>query len=292
MSTNGHGAASKLRIGILGASGYTGAELLRLLGCHPAAEIAFLTADRHAGEPMAKVFPQLAPMNLPDLIRIEDAHWSGADVVFCALPHGTTQDVIANLFEAAPDKKVIDLSADFRLHDLAVYAEYYGHAHKQPDLQKEAVYGLTEHYRDAVRTARLCANPGCYTTTAELPLMPLVEGGLIETGDIVIDAKSGVSGAGRSERLGNLHTEVSEGIHAYGVGWHRHTPEIEQELTRAAGSAVMVNFTPHLVPMDRGILCTIYATPTKDASEDQLMEAARAFYADKPFVRVVELGIA
>lgn len=291
MSTNGQGAASKLRIGILGASGYTGAELLRLLACHPATEIAFLTADRHAGEPMAKVFPQLAPMKLPDLIRIEDADWSGADVVFCALPHGTTQDVIANLFEAAPDKKVIDLSADFRLYDLAVYAEYYGHVHKQPELQKEAVYGLTEHYRDAVRTARLCANPGCYTTTAELPLMPLVEGGLIETGDIVIDAKSGVSGAGRSERLGNLHTEVSEGVHAYGVGWHRHTPEIEQELTRAAGSAVMVNFTPHLMPMNRGILASCYVRMTDGAGADDLRAHLAKRYADEPFVHVVPEGV-
>lgn len=291
MASNGKGAANKLRIGILGASGYTGAELLRLLAGHPAAEIAFLTADRHAGEAMAKVFPQLAPMHLPDLIRIEDADWSSADVVFCGLPHGTTQDVIGRLFEDAPDKKVIDLSADFRLFDLDVYAEYYGHPHKQPDLQKEAVYGLTEHYRDEVRKTRLCANPGCYTTTAELPLMPLVAGGLIATDDIVIDAKSGVSGAGRSEKLGNLHSEVSEGVHAYGVGWHRHTPEIEQELARAAGKPITVNFTPHLIPMNRGILASCYVKLANGAAADDLRGHLAERYADEPFVHVVPAGV-
>ena len=222
MKRNGKSAANALRIGVLGASGYTGAELLRLLAAHPAAEIAFLTADRQAGKNMADVFPHLAPLGLPTLTRIEDADWSTADVVFCALPHGTTQEVVSRVLGEAPQQKVIDLSADFRLYDLAVYEEWYGHAHRAPALQKEAVYGLTEFYRKEIAAARLCANPGCYTTTSELPLMPLLADKLIEPGDIIIDAKSGVSGAGRSEKQANLHTEVSEGTHAYGVGKHRH----------------------------------------------------------------------
>jgi N-acetyl-gamma-glutamyl-phosphate reductase len=163
-----------LKVGVLGASGYTGAELLRLLALHERAEIAFLTADRHAGEPMAKVFPHLSHLDLPDLIALEEAKWGDADVIFCALPHGTTQGVIQRLFEEAPKKKVIDLSADFRLKDLEVYEEWYGHAHRAPELQEEAVYGLTEIHRADIEACRLCANPGCYTTTAELPLVPLL----------------------------------------------------------------------------------------------------------------------
>lgn len=291
MSTNGTGAANRLRIGILGASGYTGGELLRLLAGHPAADIRFLTADRQAGRPMAEVFPHLAPMKLPDLIRIEDADWSQADVVFCALPHGTTQEVISRILAEAPKKKVIDLSADFRLFDLAVYAEWYGHEHRAPALQEEAVYGLTEHYRDAVRKTRLCANPGCYTTTAELPLIPLLQQNMIQPDEILIDAKSGVSGAGRSEKLQNLHTEVSEGTHAYGVGRHRHAPEIDQELTRAAGRPITVSFTPHLMPMNRGILATIYVRLANGASVDGLREALRQRYDDEPFVHVVPAGV-
>lgn len=291
MKRTGKSAANTLRIGVLGASGYTGAELLRLLAAHPAAEIAFLTADRQAGKSMAEVFPHLAPLGLPSLIRIEDADWSRADVVFCALPHGTTQEVVSRVLGEAPSQKVIDLSADFRLFDLAVYEEWYGHAHRAPALQKEAVYGLTEHYRKEIAGTRLCANPGCYTTTSELPLMPLLSARMIDADDIIIDAKSGVSGAGRAEKQAYLHTEVSEGTHAYGVGKHRHMPEIEQELSRAAGRDIRVNFTPHLMPMNRGILASIYVRLANGATVDDLRAKLVERYADEPFVFVVPAGV-
>lgn len=281
----------KLRIGVLGASGYTGAELLRLLHNHPNAEIAFLTANRYAGQTMADVFPHLAFMDLPKLIAIEEANWDDADVIFCGLPHGTTQEVISKVLSEAPDKKIIDLSADFRLFDLDVYAEWYGHAHQAPDLQAEAVYGLTEIYRADIAEARLVGNPGCYTTTAQLPLIPLVEAGLIEADGIIIDAKSGVTGAGRAEKQANLHAEISEGIHAYSIAKHRHACEIEQGIARAnKGRDVRVCFTPHLMPMNRGILATSYVTLTGAKSHEELHQALNERYADEPFVHVTPLG--
>ncbi|MBL22807.1 MAG: N-acetyl-gamma-glutamyl-phosphate reductase [Rhodospirillaceae bacterium] len=283
-------SATRLPVGVLGASGYTGAELLRLLSGHEGVDVAFLTADRHAGKPMASVFPHLGHLALPDLITLDEVDWNAAEVIFCALPHGTTQEVIKSLFAAAPGKKVVDLSADFRLSDLDVYEEWYGHAHKAPDLQTEAVYGLSEIHRDAIRETRLCANPGCYTTTSELPLIPLLAEGLIAKDEIIIDAKSGVSGAGRSERQGNLHSEVSEGTHAYGIGSHRHAPEIDQELSLAAGSAVTVSFTPHLMPMNRGILATIYVRLNKEATVDDLRDCLAKRYRDEPFVHVLADG--
>ncbi len=283
---------SAVRIGVLGASGYTGAELLRLLAQHPAAEIVFLTAERHAGQPLAAVFPHLAPLDLPDLLRLEAADWGAADVIFCALPHGTTQEVVRAGLSQAPAVNVVDLSADFRLRDPAVYAAWYGHAHRAPELQEEAVYGLTEIHRAAVRAARLVANPGCYTTTAELPLIPLVAAGMIDAANIIIDAKSGVSGAGRAEKQSNLHTEVSEGVHAYGIAGHRHAPEIEQELSRAAGKPVTVSFTPHLIPMNRGILATCYVTLAGSAEVEDLRRALRDRYRDAPFVQVLPAGAA
>ncbi len=283
--------ANRVRIGILGASGYTGAELLRLLARHPAAEIAFLTADRSAGKPLGEIFPHLAHLDLPDLVRLEDADLGAADILFCALPHGTTQEVVSAALAANGDLKVIDLSADFRLRDVAVYAEWYGHAHRAPELQAEAVYGLTEYYRDEVRAARLVANPGCYTTTAELALMPLIADGVIDADGIIIDAKSGVSGAGRAEKQANLHTEVSEGLHAYGVGGHRHAPEIEQELSVAAGRPVIVSFTPHLVPMNRGILATCYVSLRDGAGVDDLRRSWLTRYDGEPFVQVAADGV-
>jgi len=278
---------TKVRVGILGASGYTGAELVRMLIRHPAVEIALLTADRHAGKPMGDVFPHLARLDLPDLVKIEDADWNAVDLVFCALPHATTQQVVAGL----PDSlKVVDLSADFRLRDVETYAKWYGGPHQAPDLQKEAVYGLTEIYRSEIAAARLVANPGCYTTASELPLMPLLAAGLIEPDGIVIDAKSGVSGAGRAEKQGILHAEVSEGIHAYGIASHRHCPEIEQELSVAAGRPVTVSFTPHLMPMNRGILATIYVTLANGANAEDLRIALAARYDPEPFVHVLPAG--
>jgi N-acetyl-gamma-glutamyl-phosphate reductase len=276
-----------LRIGILGASGYTGAELIRLLARHSAADIRLLSAERSAGKPVEAVFPHLGGLDLPRLIHIDDADWSGLDLVFCALPHGTTQEVIAAL---PAHLKIVDLSADFRLHDLAAYETWYGHAHRAPDLQREAVYGLTEINRDAIRGARLCANPGCYPTASQLPLIPLLEAGLIEAEDIVIDAKSGVSGAGRAAKESSLFAEVAEGIHAYGVASHRHAPEIEQGLSEAAGRPVAVTFTPHLVPMNRGILATIYVRLAKGESAAELSRVLAERYAEEPFVQVLPLG--
>jgi N-acetyl-gamma-glutamyl-phosphate reductase len=279
---------NKAKVGVLGASGYTGAELLRLLIRHPRVEIALLTADRRAGKPMAEVFPQFAPYSLPTLSAIEDADWAKLklDLAFCALPHGTTQKVIADLLERAPRTKVVDLSADFRLADPAAYARWYGHEHFAPRLQKEAVYGLTEMYRGEIKSTRLVANPGCYTTCAQLALIPLLKAKAIDPGEIVIDAKSGMTGAGRAAREEMLFAEVSEGFHAYGVGHHRHMSELDQEFALAAGRAVVASFTPHLVPMNRGILSTIYVRSAKASPEDLHALLAKA-YAGEPFVHVL-----
>jgi N-acetyl-gamma-glutamyl-phosphate reductase len=271
----------RLRIGVLGASGYTGADLMRLLLFHPAADLRILTADRHAGQRIAEVYPHLAGYGLPTLISVGDADWSQVDVVFCGLPHGTTQEIIAGLPERL---KIIDLSADFRLQDPATYAEWYGHEHKALDLQKQAAYGLTELNRDAVRAARLVACPGCYPTAVLLALTPVVEAGLVDPDDLVIDAKSGVSGAGRSVKQANLFCEVAEGCHPYGVAKHRHAPEIEQQLGSAAGRPVTVSFTPHLVPMNRGELVTCYVRMTAGQTVTDLRAALEARYAGEPFV--------
>jgi N-acetyl-gamma-glutamyl-phosphate reductase len=283
--------SAKAKIGILGASGYTGAELLRLLIPHPRVEIALLTADRRAGKTMADVFPQFAPYRLPVLAAIDGADWkaAGLDLAFCALPHGTTQTVIADLLGKAPGTKVVDLSADFRLADPAAYAHWYGHAHGAPHLQKEAVYGLTEVYRARIAKARLVANPGCYTTCAELALIPLLQAKAIDPDEIVIDAKSGMTGAGRAAKEEMVFSEVSEGFHAYGVGHHRHMAELDQEFSLAAGRNVVVSFTPHLAPMNRGILSTIYVRGIKVLAQDLHALLLKA-YANEPFVHVLPFG--
>ena len=285
------GDSAKTKIGVLGASGYTGAELLRLLLCHPQAQIVLLTAERRASKTMAEVFAQFAPFALPTLNAIEDTDWEklGLDVAFCALPHGTTQQVIKDLLRRAPRTKVIDLSADFRLSDPAAYARWYGRAHAAPELQREAVYGLTEVYRDKIKNSRLVANPGCYTTCAELPLIPLLKAKLIDPDEIVIDAKSGMTGAGRAAREDMVFAEVSEGFHAYGVGQHRHMAELDQEFSRAAGREVIVSFTPHLVPMNRGILATIYVRSATASPQDLHAHLAKV-YAPEPFVHVLPFG--
>jgi N-acetyl-gamma-glutamyl-phosphate reductase len=282
-----NGIANKIRIAIIGASGYTGAELLRLLLHHTGVEITAVTADRKAGQTLGEVFPHLAGAGVPDLIDLAAVDWSGVDVAFCCLPHGTTQEVIAGLPEHL---RVIDLSADFRLTDLDVYAEWYGHSHRAPELQKDAVYGLTELAREAIPGARVVACPGCYPTAALLPLVPLVEAGKIVSTDIIVDAKSGVSGAGRALKEGMLFAEVGEGVHAYGVARHRHAPEIEQGLSEAAGQPVPVNFTPHLVPMNRGILSSIYVKLSDGVTADDLRAVLADRYADEAFVRVVPKG--
>jgi N-acetyl-gamma-glutamyl-phosphate reductase len=283
--------AAKAKIGVLGASGYTGAELVRLILRHPRAELRLLTADSKAGKAMADVFPQFAPYDLPQLVAIP-TDWSAIDLdlVFCALPHGTTQLVVASLIDKRPDIKVVDLSADFRLSNGEAYARWYGHPHQAMHLQAEAVYGLTELYRRAVRKARLVANPGCYTTASELPLMPLIRAKAIEIEDIVIDAKSGVTGAGRAAKEANLFTEISEGFHAYGVGHHRHMAELDEQFSLAAGRSVVASFTPHLVPMNRGILATIYVKGRRANKAEDLHALLAKTYERERFAHVLPFG--
>ncbi|HEY4405196.1 MAG TPA: N-acetyl-gamma-glutamyl-phosphate reductase, partial [Xanthobacteraceae bacterium] len=284
--------ATKAKVGVLGASGYTGSELVRMLLRHPNVELTLLTAERSAGKAMRDVFPQFSPFDLPKLVALEGLDWAaaGLDVAFCALPHATTQKVLKELLAKAPKTKVVDLSADFRLADKAAYAKWYGHEHHAPELQTEAVYGLVEIHRDAIKTARLVANPGCYTSCAELPLIPLIRAKAIDLDNIVVDAKSGMTGAGRAAKEAMLFSEVSEGFHAYGVGHHRHMAELDQEFSAAAGREVIVSFTPHLVPMNRGILSTIYVRGTEGRTPEELHEILLKFYAKEPFVHVLPFG--
>src|SRR3954463_14821788 len=285
-------SSAKAKVGVLGASGYTGSELVRLLLRHPNVELALLTADRRAGQEMRAVFPQFSPYKLPKLVSIDSVDWKKAalDLAFCALPHATTQKVIGDLLTKAPKTKVVDLSADFRLHDVAAYARWYGHEHHAPKLQREAVYGLVEVHRAAIKKARLVANPGCYTSGAQLAVTPLLKAKAIVTDEIVIDAKSGMTGAGRAAKEEMLFSEVSEGFHAYGVGHHRHMAELDQEFSHAAGREVVVTFTPHLVPMNRGILSTIYVRGVRGKSPEDLHAILLKYYAKEPFVHVLPFG--
>ncbi|CAM6091935.1 unnamed protein product [Calypogeia fissa] len=277
-----------VRIGVLGASGYTGSEIVRLLATHPTLSVAVMTADRKAGQSLASVFPHLMAQNLPDMVAVKDADFSQVDAVFCCLPHGTTQEIIAAL---PKDLKVVDLSADFRLKDVNEYKEWYNGDHRAPELQKEAVYGLTELHREEVRNARLVANPGCYPTSIQLPLVPLLKAGLIGKEGIIIDAKSGVSGAGRSAKEANLYTEVAEGMKAYGVTRHRHVPEIEQGLEEAVGSEVTISFTPHLIPMSRGMQSTCYVQLKDGSTIEDLRHHLITTYQNDEFVQVMPSGI-
>lgn len=272
------------RVAILGASGYTGAELVRLIATHPGMRITALSADRKAGQTMAEVFPFLRHLALPRLQKIDEIDFSHVDLCFCALPHATTQAVIAAL---PHDLRIVDLSADFRLRDPAEYAKWYGQPHAAPDLQAEAVYGLTEFYRDDIRTARLVAGTGCNAATGQFALRPLIEAGIIDLDDILIDLKAGVSGAGRSLKENLLHAELSGGTHSYSAGGkHRHLGEFDQEFSRVAGRPVLVQFTPHLLPMNRGILATVYVKGDPQAVHAAL--AAR--YALEPFLEVLPFG--
>lgn len=272
-----------LDIAIVGASGYTGAELVRLLATHPSLRIAAMAADRKAGEHMASVFPHLRHLDLPPLVRVEEIDFSGIDLCFCALPHATSQQVIAAL---PRDLRIVDLSADFRLRDVSVYAEWYGHEHHAPGLQAEAVYGLTEFYRDEIRGARLVAGTGCNAATGMYGVLPLLEAGCIDADEIIIDLATGVSGAGRSAKESMLYAEVAEGFHAYSVARHRHMPEFDQEFSRVAGRPVRCSFTAHLLPQNRGILATIYLKG--DARDIHAALADR--YAREPFVVVLPFG--
>ncbi|KAI7754980.1 hypothetical protein M8C21_016344 [Ambrosia artemisiifolia] len=277
-------ADKAIKVGILGASGYTGVELIRFIANHPYFSISLMTADRKAGQSIASVFPHLVKQDLPDLVAVKDADFSSVEAVFCCLPHGTTQEIIKSL----PTRlKIVDLSADFRLRDINDYNEWYGQPHKASELQKEAVYGLTEIYRNKIQSARLVANPGCYPTTILLPLVPLLKARLIGLQDILIVSNSGVSGAGRSAKEANLYTEVSEGIFSYGITRHRHVPEIEQELSDAANSKVTVSFTPTLMPMSRGMQSTINVQLAPGVSIVDLKQHLKGYYEKEEFVTVL-----
>jgi N-acetyl-gamma-glutamyl-phosphate reductase len=272
------------RIAILGASGYTGAELVRLIASHPSMEIVALSADRKAGMAMAEVFAFLRHLDLPRLVKIDEIDFAGVDLCFCALPHATTQEVVARLPRGL---KIVDLSADFRLRDPAEYEKWYGQPHSAVEVQKEAVYGLTEFYRDEIRGARLVAGTGCNAAAGQYALRPLIAAGCIDLDDILIDLKAGVSGAGRSLKENLLHAELSGGTHAYSAGGkHRHLGEFDQEFSRIAGRPVHVQFTPHLLPMNRGILASVYVKGDAKIVY-QVLEKA---YESEPFLHVLPFG--
>ena len=271
-------------IAILGASGYTGAELIRLIATHPSFAIKALGAERKAGLKLSQVFPHLRHLNLPVLSKTSEIDFSRIDLCFCALPHKTSQKIIASL---PAGLKIVDLSADFRLRDPAQYKAWYGESHTAPDLQREAVYGLTEFYRDQITTARLVAGTGCNAATGQYLLRPLISGGLIDLDDIILDLKCAVSGAGRALKENLLHAELSEGYHGYAVGGtHRHLGEFDQEFSVLAGRPVRIQFTPHLVPANRGILATGYVK----GDPDEIYHTLQSTYADEPFIEVLEFG--
>ncbi|MDD2897470.1 MAG: N-acetyl-gamma-glutamyl-phosphate reductase [Desulfuromonadaceae bacterium] len=278
-----------LKIAIVGASGYTGLELIRILHCHPEVAVTCLTSEQSAGRRISDVFPTLrgrCDIVLENLepVRIAEK----ADIIFTALPHKAAMEVVPTFLKLG--RKVIDLSADYRLSDPAVYGEWY-EQHLNPANLKKAVYGLPELRRNRIKSAKLVANPGCYPTSIILGLAPLLKKGLIDLSSIIADSASGVTGAGRSAKVDSLYCEVNEGYKAYGVGGvHRHTPEIEQELSLLAGEPLKITFTPHLVPMDRGILSTIYASSLKSISSETICQLYQDFYASEPFVRILGNG--
>lgn len=278
-----------IRVSILGATGYAGAELVRLLLSHPQAKITHLVSHSNAGTPLCALYPSLVGYDLPVMEELDlDVVPRDSDIIFTALPHGASQPTIAQLHGLGC--KVVDLSGDYRYDDPAVYEAWYGTTHEYKDVLARSVYGLPELHRDRIADAKLIGNPGCYTTCSILPLYPLVKAGLIDSDTIVVDAKSGSTGAGRGVSIGMHFCEVNENVKAYGVANHRHTSEIEQELGRAAGKPVMISFTPHLLPTQRGILATSYAKLTGDVTREQVL-CAYAMYDDEPFVHVLQEGL-
>ena len=278
-----------VEVGIIGASGYTGGELLRLLCRHPGLRATWITSRQHAGRGVGEVYPHLRDFSDvvfsgPDLAAMP----AGVRGVFVALPHVEAMAVVPGLLGRGV--RVVDLSADFRLRDPGVYSRAYDHPHTAPELLGEAVYGLTEHARERVRAARLVANPGCYPTATLLALLPLARRGLLGSFGAIVDAKSGVSGAGRGLKQGSLYCEVNEGLTPYNVGRHRHQPEMEQELAAAAGGGVPLTFAPHLVPLSRGMEATIYVVPPSGSGLKEVAAALREAYAGEAFVKVLPDG--
>ncbi|HLM65301.1 MAG TPA: N-acetyl-gamma-glutamyl-phosphate reductase [Acidimicrobiales bacterium] len=274
-------------VGIIGASGYTGAELLRLCAHHPDLDVRVATGDSQAGARIADLYPSVAGAYGDQVLEPTSAAiCDGLDLVFLALPHGASQAMVPELWGRVG--KVVDLGADFRLADASLYPTWYGEAHTCPELIADFAYGLPELYRDEVRAARAVAAPGCYVTAASLALAPLVRGGLVEPTGIVVDAASGVSGAGKGPKATTAFCAVDEDFTAYSLLTHRHTPEIEQNLSRLAGVPAQVLFTPHLAPMNRGILATCYGRPAAPVTTDDVLTAVGKAWADEPFVVVVD----
>lgn len=271
-------------IAILGASGYTGAELIRIIAGHNMLEIKALGAFSKAGKPLSAVFPHLRHLDLPDMVAFDQIDWSGIDLCFCALPHKTSQEVIRDLPQ---NLRIVDLSADFRLRDPEAYAKWYGNPHSAVEIQKEAVYGLTEFYRDEIAGGRLIAGTGCNAATGQFALRPLIAAGAVDLDDIILDLKAAVSGAGRALKENLLHAELSEGYHGYALGGtHRHLGEFDQEFSKVAGREIHIQFTPHLIPANRGILGTAYVKG--DAAEVHgVLDSA---YAREPFIIVLPMG--
>jgi N-acetyl-gamma-glutamyl-phosphate reductase len=279
---------ARFKVSVVGGSGYTGIELSRLLLDHPGVDLTAVSSSQYTGRPVSEVFPSLyGRTNLAFVGHDDPELIEGVDLVFAAVPHKTAMDRVPGLLAAGA--KVVDLSADFRFDEAEVYQAWY-QEHVAPDLLAEAVYGLPELYAEQVKTARLVANPGCYPTSIILAVAPLLFSGAIFPGTIIADSKSGVTGAGRKADVGFSYSEVNDSIKAYGVGTHRHTPEIEQEISKLAGAPVTVSFTPHLTPMSRGILSTIYAQTAGSPSTGELREIMADFYADKFFVMVLPAG--
>ena len=272
------------KIAILGASGYTGAELVRLIATHPSMEIVALSADRKAGQEMSDVYPHLRHLDLPKLVKMDEIDFSNVDLAFAALPHGLSQALVRDLPESV---KVVDLGADFRLRDPAEYEKWYGAPHVAVELQKTAVYGLTEFYRDDIKGARLVAGTGCNAATVQYALRPLISGGLIDLDRIICDLKNGISGAGRSLKENMLFAERSTDVLGYAQGGtHRHLGEFDQEFSMLAGRDVRIQLMPHLVPVNRGILADCYV----DGDPQAIHAALAQQYADEPFVTVLPFG--
>lgn len=279
---------NKIPVAVIGATGYTGVELIRLACKHPRLQLVGITSEKSSGLPFSKVFPAFYKQVDLTLEPFDaDQIASRAELAFLCLPHGESAKAAHALLQHSI--KLIDLSADFRIHSLEIHEQWYG-KHPFPELHQKAVYGLCELYRDRIRKADLVANPGCYPTSAALALAPLVRKQLIELNSIIVDSKSGVSGGGRSASLDFHFSEVSEGFKAYKVGSHRHTPEIEQTLSELAGQNLSITFAPHLVPMNRGILTTAYARPLHATSTAELVAIFEEFYQDEPFIRVKAPG--
>lgn len=279
-----------MKVGIIGATGYAGAEIVRLLSSHPEAEIVWYGSRSYVDKKFSDVFGNMFQI-VNDVCKGENIAELAetVDVIFTATPQGLCSSLVNE--DILSKVKIIDLSADFRIKDISVYEKWYQIEHKSPQFIDEAVYGLCEINRDKIKAARLIANPGCYPTCSFLSIYPLAKEGLIDMNSIIIDAKSGTSGAGRGAKVNNLYCEVNENIKAYGVASHRHTPEIEEQLSYASGKDVVINFTPHLVPMNRGILITAYANLIKDIGNDDIYEIYHSYYDDEYFVRVLPDGV-